>query len=279
MTLSDSQINPPNSELPLAGTTILITRAAGQSSEFRDLLQQQGAKVLEMPALEIGPPSSWDALDHAIVNLHYFNWLVLTSTNGVDYFFERLQAQGKDPRILAGIKIAVVGKKTAACLKKYNLSADFIPPDFVADSLVEHFPEKIENQKILFPRVETGGREVLVQELTAKGAEVIEVPAYQSRCPSSIPAEVLAALQQDSVNVITFASSKTVQYFCQLVAAHLPLDKLQRVCLASIGPQTSKSCQKLLGRVDLEAAEYTLGGLAQAIVEWWLKRPDCCLEK
>jgi len=260
-----SHINP---ELPLTGTTILVTRAAGQSSDFCQLLQHKGAVVIEMPALEITPPSSWFALDEAIANLHTFNWLILTSTNGVDYFFSRLQDKGKSSQVLEKVKIAVVGKKTAGSLAEYGLSPNFIPPDFVADSLVEHFPEQLPNQKILFPRVETGGREVLVQELTAKGAKVIEVPAYQSGCPSSIAPEVLQALQQQTIDIITFASSKTVQYFYQLIKDKLPLDKLQRITIASIGPQTSKTCQQLLGKVDVEATEYTLGGLTEVIVKW-----------
>lgn len=261
-------MNPINPEFPLIGTTILVTRAAGQSSEFCQLLQQQGATVMEMPALEITPPSSWFALDDAIAKIHTFNWLILTSTNGVDYFFNRLQDKGQNAQILEKVKIAVVGKKTAASLAQYGLSADFIPPNFVADSLVEHFPEQLPNQKILFPRVETGGREVLVQELTAKGAEVVEVPAYQSGCPSAIPPEVLQALKQQNVDIITFASSKTVQYFYQLVKDKLPLDRLQKLAIASIGPQTSKTCEQLLGKVDVEATEYTLLGLTEAIVQW-----------
>ncbi|MFB2834824.1 uroporphyrinogen-III synthase [Floridanema evergladense] len=254
--------------IPLTGTTILVTRAAGQSSEFCQLLQQQGAVVMEMPALEITPPSSWFALDEAIANLHTFNWLILTSTNAVDYFFSRLQDRGKNLQILEKVKIAVVGKKTAGSLAQYNLSPDFIPPDFVADSLVANFPEELLNQNILFPRVETGGREVLVQELTAKGAKVVEVPAYQSGCPSSIAPEVLQALREKSIDIITFASSKTVQYFYQLIKDKLPLDRLQEITIASIGPQTSKTCQELLGKVDIEATEYTLEGLTEAIVKW-----------
>lgn len=264
----NKKVNRINQELPLTGTTILVTRAAGQSSEFCQLLQQQGAVVLEMPALEITPPSSWFALDEAIANLHTFTWLILTSTNGVDYFFNRLQDKGYNLQILEKVKIAVVGKKTAASLAQYGLSPDFIPPDFVADSLVENFPEQLPNQKILFPRVETGGREVLVQELTAKGAKVMEVPAYQSGCPSSITPEVLQALQEEYIDIITFASSKTVQYFYQLIKDKLSLDKLQKITIASIGPQTSKTCQQLLGKVDVEATEYTLGGLTEAIVQW-----------
>lgn len=251
---------------PLAGKTILVTRSAGQSSQFSDRLQQEGAKVIEMPALEIGPPTSWEALDNAIAHITDFDWLILTSTNGVDYFFERLFAAGKDTRALAGVKIAVVGEKTAASLKKRGLQPDFIPPDFVADSLVDHFPSQLKGQKILFPRVETGGREVLVKELSSNGAEVVEVAAYESRCPAMASPEALDALQNGTVDVITFASSKTVQYFCQLVRAYLPSDWLDGVCIASIGPQTSKTCLQLLGRVDVEAQEYTLEGLFQSLL-------------
>lgn len=251
---------------PLTGKTILVTRSAGQSSQFRQLLQQEGARVIEMPALEIGPPSSWEELDNAILYLSDFSWLILTSTNGVDYFFERLQARGQDSRALAGVKIAVVGKKTAASLHQRGLQPDFIPPEFVADALVANFPEKLEGKKVLFPRVESGGREVLVKELTAKGAKVVEVPAYESRCPEKIAPSALEALQGQAVDVITFASSKTVKNFLQLIAAEKVC--LDGVCIASIGPQTSQTCRQLLGRVDIEAREYTLEGLKEAIGQW-----------
>lgn len=284
--------------LPLTGTTILVTRSAGQSSVFRDRLEQVGATVAEMPALEISPPSSWDHLDRAIAHLDTYHWLILTSSNGVDYFFDRLLNQGKDVRHLAGIKIAVVGKKTAASLSQRGLQPDFIPANFVADSLVAEFPEAISDKNILFPRVETGGRELLVAEFTAAGANVAEVAAYQSGCPKKIDPAIANLLQQRQVNVITFASSKTVQYFCQLLTQELesgqslnpgnhPGDRLDskitknyqdleqdlenllsNVCLASIGPQTSKTCINLLGRVDVEAEEYTLDGLTQAIISW-----------
>ncbi|HEY9624955.1 MAG TPA: uroporphyrinogen-III synthase [Crinalium sp.] len=270
--------------LPLNGKTILITRSAGQSSQFTKLLQQQGATVLEMPAIEIGPPSSWAALDDAIAHLQDFDWLILTSTNGVDYFFERLTACGKDSAALKNLKIAVVGRKTAGSLKKQGLEPDFIPPDFVADSLVETFPEApLDGLKILFPRVETGGRDVLVQQFTAKGAIVTEVAAYQSCCAQSIPPHVVEALQNNKIDIITFASSKTVQCFHQLLTTlstadghdltpHTPHPTPHtlpsQICIASIGPQTSTACIERLGRVDVEAEEYTLEGLTQAIARW-----------
>ena len=257
----------------LTGKIILVTRAAEQSSKFTNLLQQQGAMVIEMPALTITPPSSWQDLDRAIATITKFNWLILTSANGVNYFFERLATLGKDFRILAGIKIAVVGKKTAAVLQQKHLQPDFIPPNFVADSLVDNFPEDLNWQKILFPRVETGGRDILVKELTNKGAEVIEVAAYQSKCPEKIAQTAWQALQQKQIDIVTFASSKTVKNFYHLIKSELPESRsleslLANITIASIGPQTSKTCHELLGRVDIEAQEYTLEGLTKAIANY-----------
>jgi uroporphyrinogen-III synthase len=269
-----------SSSLPLTGKTILVTRSVGQSSQFCDCLNAKGANVIEMPTLEICPPSSWSGLDKAISQISEFDWLILTSTNGIDYFFERLMTLGKDIRGLVNLKIAVVGEKTAQSLKQRCLQADFIPPNFVADSLVEAFPEELANKKILFPTVESGGRELLEKELTAKGAEVTKVAAYQSCCPSSIPVPAELALQSGTVDIITFASSKTVQFFYKLAATVFSQDNseddsssvlgkfLEGVCIASIGPQTSKTCLSLFGRVDVEAEEYTLDGLTQAVVDW-----------
>jgi uroporphyrinogen III methyltransferase / synthase len=268
-----SNQNSPQTSSSLANKTILVTRAAEQSSKFTSLLQQQGATVVEMPALTITPPSDWTALDRAIANLAQFQWLILTSANGVDYFFNRLDYLGYDARALGKTKIAVVGRKTAGILQTRKLNPDFIPPNYVADSMVEHFPEALAGQKLLFPRVETGGRDILVQELTAQGAEVVEVAAYQSQCPTRIDESAWQALQQQEIDVITFASSKTVKNFYQLLQQQLQSTSikdnlLDELYIASIGPQTSETCRELLGRVDLEATEYTLEGLTTAIANY-----------
>lgn len=259
-------------QAPLAGKTILVTRSATQSSQFTDRLTLVGAKVIEMPALEIVPPSSWEGLDEAIAHLEDYDWLILTSGNSVDYFFERLFTQFTGIRTLSGIKIAVVGEKTAQKLRERGLQPDFVPPEYVADSLAVHFPGSLNGARVLFPRVESGGRDILVKDLNSKGAEVTEVAAYQSRCPEAIDPDALEALQNRSIDVVTFASAKTVKHFCQLLErTHTDASWqtwLEDVCIASIGPQTSKACESLLGRVDAEAQEYTIDGLIQAIIQW-----------
>jgi uroporphyrinogen III methyltransferase / synthase len=258
-------LDEPPTSAAIAGKTILVTRAAGQANEFSQMLRSRGARVLELPTLEIVPPSSWQALDREIARLGDFDWVILTSSNGVDSLFARLQHAGKDSRALAGVKIAVVGKKTAQSLQQQGITPDFIPADFIADRLVSTFPVSVSGTKILFPRVETGGREILVQAFTERGANVVEVAAYESQCPHAIDPAILLALQDRQVDIITFASSKTVKHFCQLIGNTLPSGWQAHVSIASIGPQTSATCQELLGKVDIEATEYTLSGLVAAL--------------
>jgi uroporphyrinogen III methyltransferase/synthase len=267
-----SDPRPALNATAFAGKTILVTRSATQSNQFSDRLQQIGAAVVEMPALEIVPPSSWVELDGAIARLRTFDWLILTSGNAVDYFFNRLATQLTGIGGLGGIKIAAIGEKTAQKLKERGMQPDFVPPDYIADSLAVHFPGRLAGAKVLFPRVETGGRDVLVKDMVAKGADVTEVAAYQSQCPETIAPAALAALQNRQVDVITFASAKTVKHFCQLLERSQPDNTwqswLEAICIASIGPQTSKACEDLLGRVDAEAQEYTVDGLVTAIGQW-----------
>ncbi|MEM6254127.1 MAG: uroporphyrinogen-III C-methyltransferase [Cyanobacteria bacterium P01_D01_bin.156] len=267
-------LSPPATAIaqpPLRNTTILVTRASGQSSEFTRLLHEQGATVIDMPALEIRPPSSWAAVDQALAALQQVDWLVLTSANAVNWFLDRMIEQEYDLRQLAHLKVAVVGKKTAKVLAKRGLNADFIPENYVADALVESFPDTLAGLTILFPRVETGGRDVLVREFSSQGAMVNEVAVYESGCPETMAAGAVAALRQGQVNVITFASSKTVRHFKQLMMAEFKETwsaLLKGIAIASIGPQTTKTCLSDLGRIDIEATTYTLDGLTEALIQW-----------
>ncbi len=268
----DSELRDNSAALiikPLTSHTILVTRSVEQSTTFSNLLIEQGAKIVEMPTLEILPPSDWGELDRSISEIQAYDWLILTSANAVDYFFDRFISQGQDLRTLATCKFAVVGKKTAKFLNARGFTPDFTPPEFVADSLIDHFPTPIAGLKLLFPRVESGGRELLVKSFSNAGATVCEVAAYQSSCPTTANSIAIEALKLGQITIVTFASSKTAQHFYQLVQSSIGPDWsqiLKNVCIASIGPQTSKTCQELFGRVDVEAAEYTLEGLVDGIV-------------
>jgi len=262
------ELYQPIQRKPLEGKRILVTRAEGQSSQFKQLLEDTGAEVIEMPTLVISPPDSWELLDRAIAQIQIYDWLILTSANAVEFFCQRLHAQNLDTRCLHNLKIAVVGRKTAESLSQQGIIPDLIPSNFIADSLAASFPD-CQGLNILFPRVQSGGREILIRELEQKGAKVNAVPTYESGCPKKIDELTLELLQNHQIDILTFASSKTVKHFyellCQVELPNVWKQWLSSVQIASIGTQTSIACRKFLDRVDIEAKEFTLEGLVKAI--------------
>ncbi len=256
---------------PLQDRTIIVTRAQEQQGEAHRLLNALGSKVLDLPALVIGPPDDWKPLDDALADLESFHWLVFSSANGVLAVEARLQ---RLERSLADrpkdLKLAAVGRKTAQHLEKLGATADFVPPNFVADSLIEHFPVSGSGLRMLLPRVQSGGRTVLANAFREADFCVIEVAAYESRCPKAIPTDTAQALANNDVNAIAFSSGKTAAHTAALLSHRFGndwLQYLQGVKLISIGPQTSLSCEKHFGRVDQEADPHDLEGLVSACVQ------------
>ena len=260
-----------NSNLPLSGKTIVFTRAQEQQGEVHDLLQGQGAKVLDMPALVIGPPDEWNALDNALLEIDSFDWIVFSSSNGVRAVEKRLNIQNQTlTKIKSTLKIATVGKKTGASLERIGVVPDFVPPEFVSDSLIENFPVNLVGLKMLIPRVQTGGRTILADAFGEAGVEVVEVAAYESVCPKEIPSETLQALINKEVDAIAFTSGKTAVHTAQLMSEQFGTNwekYLQGIKLISIGPQTSLSCKKYFNRVDREAVPHDLHGLIKACID------------
>jgi uroporphyrinogen-III synthase len=245
-----------------------VTRAEGQLGEARRLFEQAGARVVDLPALVLGPPDDWGPLDDALEELADFHWLVFSSGNGVDAVEGRLARRGRGlARRPAGVRIAAVGRKTARRLEELGATADFVPPAFVADSLVEHFPVSGWGQRLLLPRVQSGGRTLLAEAFAEAGARVVEVAAYETRCPDGLPSAALAALESRRLDAITFSSGKTVSHTCLMLERSFGAGwetRLAGVRLVSIGPQTSDRCRELLGRVDAEADPHDLEGLVAA---------------
>jgi uroporphyrinogen-III synthase len=267
----------PGAKALLAGRRVAVTRAESQLGIARQLFEAAGAEVLDLPALVVTAPDSWGPLDDALAELEDFHWLVFASANGVDAVEQRLQRQGRRlARRPDGLRIAAVGRKTAARLEELGAAADFVPPAFVADSLVEHFPVSGWGLRLLIPRVQSGGRTLLAEAFSAAGARVVEVPAYETRCPSGLPTAAVAALQQNQLDAITFSSGKTVAHTAQLLRKAFGdswQERLRPLALVSIGPQTSERCRSCLGRVDGEADPYDLSGLVQACARALEGRP------
>ena len=262
---------------PLRGRRVAITRAEHQLGAARALFNAAGAEVLDLPALVVTAPDSWGPLDDALEELADFHWLVFSSSNGVEAVEQRLRRRGSSlARRPAGVRLAAVGRKTAQRLEELGAPADFVPPAFVADSLVEHFPVSGWGLRLLLPRVQSGGRTLLAEAFAAAGSRVVEVPAYETRCPRGLPSATLAALEQGRLDAITFSSGKTVSHAARMLQGAFGaewLGVLEGLAIVSIGPQTSERCRRELGRVDAEASPHDLDGLVQACIEALGSRP------
>jgi uroporphyrinogen-III synthase len=261
-------MNAPS--LPLHGCTIAITRAEGQLGAARQLFERAGARVVDVPALVVGPPEDWRPLDEALAELDQFHWLLFSSANGVDAVQARLRRRGGDlARPPRGLRIAAVGRRTAEQLEALGVPVDFVPSRYVAEALIEEFPVSAWGLQLLLPRVQSGGRTLLGEAFGAAGARVVEVAAYETRCPDGLPSEAVQALDRGTLQAITFSSGKTVRHCAQLLQAAFGArwrQVLEGVKVVSIGPQTSQPCLNLFGRVDAEARPHDLAGLVDACV-------------
>ena len=254
----------------LSGKTIVLTRSEEQQSEANQVFRAIGANVLDLPALTIGPPDQWGPLDDALLEIETFHWIVFSSANGVLAVNKRLEKFGKNWVDLSqSLKVAAVGRKTAHYLGNLGAYPDFVPPNFVAESLIQHFPVSGLGLKILLPRVQSGGRTFLAEAFSSAGANVVEVAAYESSCPEKMPEETALAFDNANVDAIAFTSGKTALHTAQLMKKRFGnqwLAKIKGVKVLSIGPQTTKSCIKNLLHVDEEAQPHDLEGLRSACV-------------
>ena len=260
-------------KLPLQDRKIVITRAKGQISEAKTIFKNAGALVFDLPALVIDYPDDMAPLDTVIDQISEFDWIIFLSSNGIKYLNKRLLDKGSSLKTCSNqFKIAVVGEKTAQYLSNNGINADYIPPDFIAESLVKHFPFPVKDLHILIPRVQSGGNNLIIDNLLSRGALVKEVAAYESKCPKSIPIETINAFQRKTIDAILFSSGKTVKNTAFLLQKHFGREWeaiLSEVKLFSIGPQTTLECRRNFGRVDKEADKYTFEGLLKATINYF----------
>jgi uroporphyrinogen III methyltransferase/synthase len=252
---------------PLMGKKIVVTRARQQASSLVDRLSELGAQCLEYPTIEVVAPDDWRPLDNAIENLLDYDWLVFTSVNGVKYFFQRLFDKGHDVRALGHLKTAVIGPVTKSRLADFGITADILPENYRAEAVVAAFAKQpMQGKKVLLPRAREA-RAVLPVELEKMGAEVDEITTYITRPVTTGADELAAALQAGDIDLVTFTSSSTATNFKALLPADAGSDLLARPRIASIGPITTETAEKLGFQVDITAATYTIPGLCAAIVD------------
>jgi uroporphyrinogen-III synthase len=265
----------------LSGIRVLVGRARHQAGALSTELRKLGAEVIEVPFIEIRKPKSFKPLDAALKSLGTYDWLVLTSVNGVEAMWERLEkireghgfsrvvnasisntalaAEGKR------IRIAAIGPATKKAIEQRGLKVDVVPKEYVAESVVRSLKSKVKAKRVLLVRAKVA-RDVIPNELRKAGAHVDVVEAYETVAPQSSRRCLQAALRNPKrrPHVVTFTSSSTVRNFVELLRSRST--GIEGILMASIGPVTSSTLREFGLPVDISAKEFTIPGLVKAIV-------------
>lgn len=247
---------------PLFGQRIAVTRSRQQAGVLVQNLRSLGADAFELPTIKIEPPKDLRAFGEMVAYAHTYEWLIFTSPNGVDAFFEMFYKLYKDAREIGGLRIAAIGPATAERVSFYRLAVDVQPEKYVSEEIVTAIKAEtsIENVKILLARAE-GARDVLATELTQLGAIVDEAIAYRTVPETADVSGGIARIQKDGADWITFTSSSTVENFHAL-----GLSWPKKMKTVSIGPVTTATMKKLNIPVDVEATVHDIPGVVDAIL-------------
>jgi len=247
---------------PLHGRRVLVTRPPHQAAEMVEWLEEAGAEAVLCPTIRIEPMT-----ETATDELGRYAWVIFTSVNGVDCFFQRLQERGLDMRAFAGARVAAIGSATAARLARHGLRTDLVPEHFQAEGLIEQLSrEDLLGKRILIPRAELA-RDILPETLRQRGAVVQVLVVYRAVPPANLPVTLSQDLSAGRIHVVTFTSSSTVSRFKQLMEPASATQILHegRVAVACIGPVTGNTARDLGFQVAIESARFTIPDLVAAL--------------
>ena len=263
-----------DSRRPLSGVRVLVGRARHQASALSAGLRQLGAQVLEIPFIQIRRPRSFRPLNTALKNLSEYDWLILTSVNGVEAMWQQFNKLGLTKKRLRDLRIAAIGPATKKAIEKRGVKVDVVPEEYVAESVVRSLRRRVQGKRVLLVRARVA-RDVIPRLLRSAGARVDVVEAYETVVPESSRTRLQAVLKRVATRPdwITFTSSSTVRNFVALLGGKSGFRgrgrrpaNLKGLKFASIGPVTSSTLWELGLGVDVEAKEYTIPGLIRAIV-------------
>jgi uroporphyrinogen III methyltransferase/synthase len=250
---------------PLFGKRVVVTRSREQASDLSSRIEQLGGEVFEFPTIAIAEPEDYAPLDEAISRAETYDWLIFTSVNGVEAFFTRLRRQGRDIRDLKGARLCAIGPKTKERLEELCLHVEYVPSEYRAEAVLEGLQGKLkQGERVLLPRADIA-REILADTLRDMGAQVDNVVAYRTVRGGGDAMTLRELLAEKMVHYITFTSSSTVKNFVEALDTPDYRTLLEGVRLISIGPITSQAARDLGLAIDIEAAEYTIDGLTEAL--------------
>jgi len=273
----------------LSGIRVLVGRARHQAGALSAELRKHGAQVIEIPFIEIRKPRSFKPLDSALKSLSTYDWLILTSVNGVEAMGERMRklrlGQGINPKARGGrlssgrktaiggsrLRIAAIGPATKKAIEQRGAKVDVVPKEYIAESVVRSLKAKVKGKRVLLVRAKVA-RDVIPQELRKAGAHVDVIEAYQTIVPRWSRARLRSVMKSAGKrpHVVTFTSSSTAKNFAELLGGNRA--GLDGMLTSSIGPVTSATLRELGFNVDIAAKEFTIPGLVAAIVDAFATR-------
>lgn len=272
-------------EAPLRGVRVLVGRARQQAGALSAELRKHGATVIEIPFIEIRKPRSFKPLDSSLRNLHTYDWLILTSVNGVEAMWERMSRLGLSFDGNGGaptvgkqnysarnrLRVAAIGPATKKAIEQRGTRVDVVPKEYVAESVVRSLKSKVKGKRVLLVRAKIA-RDVIPQELRRAGAHVDVVEAYETVVPRTSRTRLQQVMHNPKRHpqIVTFTSSSTVKNFVELLgASKRPKSlaaQLRGIQAASIGPVTSATLRGFGLPVQIAAKEFTIPGLVSAII-------------
>jgi uroporphyrinogen III methyltransferase / synthase len=253
---------------PLWGQTIVVTRAREQASSLVGGLQKLGAQVVQCPTIRVQCLPATPILDESIALLPRYEWVVFTSTNGVDQFWQKLEELKLDTRVFGPAMVAAIGPATVAALQKHGIRPDFVPESSISENVAQGLLDLgAQGRRVLIVRAKEG-REVLEQKLSEGGALVTVAPCYETLPDNSNATLVREKLEQGTLDWVTFTSSSTVKNFVDAIGADLVAQHRANFRVAVIGPVTAQTARDYGLEPDATASEASVEALAEAITAY-----------
>ena len=250
---------------PLFGKNIMVTRSRNQNSKLVERIMDLGGNPIEIPTIKIEKVENNTELENEIKNIKEYTYLVLTSKNGVDIFFDKLDQMGLDCRALANTKVCAIGSATAKAILQRGIKADIVPSKAIGESLYDELKDIVtKDDKILIPRAKNA-RDFLVNKLN-EISNVTEVITYESVIDNSKKEEAIKVIEEGNLDYITFASSSTVKNFINLIGEENK-SKLSNTKIISIGKITTKTILDNGLEVYKESEKASIESMVEAMSE------------
>lgn len=256
---------------PLSGKHVLVTRPRGQAASFIDKIETEGGIVHFVPLIAFRPFSDGRE-EEWLEQLSTYDWIILTSKNGVDFFFQQLKTRNIDRAAIQG-RFAAIGTKTAAVLKSYGFHADYIPEKFSADQFAEEINRGcFEAKKVLIPKGNLA-RTTIADALREKGLIADEWIIYETYFPEEEKQHLINLLAMNKTDVVTFTSPSAVRHFMK-ATEKVGMHTLEHSIVACIGPVTKKEADRFGLNTQICPDVYTSESLAEAITRYFRKEEE-----